>query len=152
MKTLHLAILSLFACNLLTSCKNPDTGKVSVVTTAQKSKPFVRPSASALGVALLAVTPKQEDKLSRAKWLFAVATVIRTISSDHIPTEEEFKLALTAITPTEQNDWLQVVVGLSSVYAGFRAQAGPDTVTVFGAIEQLALGLEDAARPYVKTV
>lgn len=148
MKLITLALLSVLA---LASCANPNTGKISVVTTAEKAKPFVRPTASALGVALLAVTPKQEDKLSRAKWLFAVATVIRTISSDHVPTEQEFKLALTAITPSEENDWLQVVVGLSSVYAGFRAQMGADTVTVFGAIEQLALGLEDAARPYVKT-
>lgn len=149
----HLILLATIAPLLtgLTSCVNPATGKVSVVTTAEKAKPFVRPSASAIGIGLIAIAPNQDEKLARAKWLFAIATVVRTISAESPPSEAQFKTALTAITPDDENDWLQVVVSLSSLYSSFRAQFGTDTTTILGAIEQLALGLEDAAKPYVST-
>jgi hypothetical protein len=147
----HLIVLFAFATLLtgLTSCVNPATGKVSAVTTAQNVEPFVRPGASAIGVGLIAIAPVQDQKLARAKWLFAVATVIRTISASAPPSEAQFRTALTAITPKEENDWLQVVISLSSLYSGFRAQFGTNTAIILAAIEQIALGLEDAAKPYV---
>lgn len=152
MKSLkNLLNILLVSCTIV-ACTSPTTGKVSVVTTAEKAQPYLRPASAATGIAMLAVTKDGESKLARAKWLFAVATAIRSISSNQPPTAEEFKLAITAITPVEQDDWTQVAVALSSLYSSFKAQFGNNTATVLQAVEQLALGLEDAARPYVRVV
>lgn len=148
MKFIYITILSLVG---LVSCVNPTTGKVSAVTTAQNAQPYARPGADAIGIGLLAVAPNPVEKVKRAKWLFAVATAIRSISSTTPPSVADFQKALTTITPTNENDWLQVVTALSGLYSGFRAQFGNNTNTVLLLIEQIALGLEDAADPYVTT-
>lgn len=134
---------------LMASCTNPTTGKVSVVTTAEKATPYLRPSGAALGVGLLVATNDPAQKVTRAKWLIAVASTLRTVSEKEPPTEAELKAALAVITPQTQNDWLQLATSLVSLYSSFRAQFGSNTNVVLAAIEQLALGLEDAAKPYV---
>lgn len=89
-------------------------------------------------------------KVQRALWLYAVSTAIRTVAADKPPTEEQFRVALQQITPKDQDDWLQAVIGLSTLYSGFKAQFGHNTGVVLSAINQIAVGLEDAASPYAK--
>lgn len=134
----------------MTSCKSPDTGKISVTETALRSTPYLRPASSAIGIGLIAIAETKEMKVQRALWLYTVSTAIRTVAADKPPTEEQFRMALQQITPKDQDDWLQAVIGLSSLYSGFKAQFGHNTGIILSAINQIAMGLKDAAMPYAK--
>lgn len=136
----------------LSSCATTIDGKVDVPGTVANAKPYLRPAASAIGVSLLIVTKENESKQERANWLFAVSTAIKAISSDTPPTAEELNNALMGITPSDQDDWIRVVASIVGLYSSFKSQFGPDTQAVLDALEQISLGLQDASRPYVRTV
>jgi hypothetical protein len=137
--------LSLSSCVL-----NTTTGKVDIPATTQSAAPYLRPAASAIGVGLLLVTKENESKEERAKWLFTIATIIHPFGSDTAPTAERMRAALMFITPQATDDLVQVVISVTGLYASVREQLGSDTKAILSALEQIALGLEDAASPYVK--
>lgn len=134
----------------LPSCVLNTSGRVDIPATTQNAAPYLRPAASAIGVGLLLVTKDNESKEERAKWLFTVATIIHPFGSDIAPSVEKMREALMFITPQSTDDLVQVVISVSGLYASVRERLGSDTKAILFALEQIALGLEDAASPYVK--
>lgn len=129
----------------LCSCSSFSSGDVN------KSLPYLRPSASAIGVGLILVTKANESKSERANWLMTVATIVHPFSSETPPTAERLREALMFVAPQSTDDLVQVAVSISSLYASVRERFGPDTKSILAAMEQIALGLEDSAAPYLKT-
>ena len=54
------------------------------------------------------------------------------------------------VTPTVSDDLVQVVQSITSLYSSLRASFGENTQAILEAINEIALGLQDAAAPYVK--
>lgn len=139
-----------FLCLFMIGCVSPETGKVDVALTVEKSKPFIRPSAAAIGVGTIAVAKTNDSKVARAEWLSSVSTQVRLLTSSTPPTESELKAALMQITPQSSTDLLQVVVSISSLYSSVKGGFGKDTAAIIQVLDQIALGLQDAAAPYLK--
>jgi hypothetical protein len=134
---------------MMVSCVSPDTGKVDVALTVERSKPFIHPSATAIGVGAIIVAKDPEAKTARAKWLNSIASEVRLLTSESPPTSDELKVALMRITPQASNDLAQAVVSITSLYSSVRAGFGKDTKAIIEALDQIALGLQDAAAPYL---
>lgn len=149
-KILHLVTAVLLSTSLL-SCQTTPDGKTDIPATIAKAKPYLRPASSAIGSAFLLLDKNSDSKKTRATQLIASATLISAMSADEPPSAKEFENALLSVAPDSDTDWAQVVVAVSGLYRAFKDQFGKNTTAVLEALEQLSLGLEDAAGPYLRS-
>lgn len=128
------------------------TGPVNVPATVDNVLPYLRPGAAAAGLAFLLTSKSDAEKKDRAVILYTVSTAIRALATPtggNPPTADELKAALAGITTKNVEDWTAVVTSVVSLYSGFKTQFNSDVTAVFKALDQLALGIEDAAKPYI---
>jgi hypothetical protein len=136
------AILLLF---LFSGCAT-STGYIN------KSKVFLRPTVASIGAGVLFASKTPEERVTRANYLYAAGTAVRSLSGGSAaPSVEELQAALNGFAPqSSDDDWAQLIASISSLYSSVRPGIPPDTLAVLDALEQVAMGFEDAARPYVK--
>lgn len=150
LKRAGLIVIGFFLMFSTVSCVSPVTGKIDVKATAENAKPFLRPSAAAIGIGAIMVTKENESKADRAEWLNSIATQIKLVTSSTPPSATELRAAMMKVTPQGTDDLVQVVITITTLYSGVKARFGENTQVVLEAINEIALGLQDAAAPYIK--
>jgi hypothetical protein len=150
LKRAGLIAIGFFVMLSTVSCVSPDTGKIDVKTTAENAKPFIRPSAAAIGIGAIMVTKEGESKTERAEWLNSIATRIGMFTLETTPSASDLRAALLKVTPSVSDDLVQVVQSIAVLYSGIRVRVGDDTEAILGLLNEIALGLQDAAAPYIK--
>lgn len=138
---------------LLAALVAPFSGCLSVPTkdqvaaTVAKARPYVRPAATLVATgALLAAKPDQ--RVTTAKYLNAVATGLRTITADHVPTVSEVDALINKFTPAGQQ-YEVLATSVLAIYSSVFAQAQGQPSLAFQVLTDLADGLDLAARPYL---
>lgn len=142
-----LAVTLLFGTS---SCQTTGDGKTDLPGTIAKAKPYLRPASSAVGSAFLLLDKDSANKKKRATQLIASSTLISAMSADEPPSASEFESALLSVAPDSDPDWAQVVIAVSGLYRAFKDQFGRNTTAVLEALQELSLGMQDAATPYLK--
>lgn len=150
LKKAGVIVIGFFMMISTVSCTSPVTGKIDVKTTTENAKPFIRPSARAIGIGAILVTKEGESKESRAEWLNSIATEIRLVTSSTSPSASDLRTAMLKVTPTVSDDLVQVVQSITYLYSSLRTSFGGNTQAILEAINEIALGLQDAAAPYIK--
>lgn len=126
------------------------SGCATSTDTLNKAKPFLRPSSTAIGVATILTAKTSQERQQRADYLFAAATAVRTLSGSTAPTSHDLEASLQAFAPqTVDDDWTQLILGLSSLWQSILPTLPNDTKAVLDALEQIAGGLEKAATPFL---
>lgn len=150
MKKAGIIAIGFFMMISTVSCTSPFTGKIDVKAMAENAKPFVRPSAAAIGIGAIMVTKEGESKTERAEWLNSVASQIGMFTLETTPSAIELRAALLKVKPSVSDDLVQVVQSIAVLYSGIRVKFGYDMEAVFSLLNEIALGLQDAAAPYIK--
>lgn len=146
---------------LFAGCSGPTTVNVKPTLPAAgqtaaavaKVQPYLRPGAAAIGVGVILSAQTPADRTVRANYLYAAATAVRTLAGSNPPTVDQLQQALTSFAPdtsaTDAQDWSQLIASVSSLYESARPNIPADPTSVLNALESIAEGLEDAAKPYV---
>lgn len=155
MKTTFRSVLAVFTAIVLSFALSGCLGSGSTITTTasvQNSLKYLKPSATILGSGVLLATKDPVERTKRAQYLFIIAGGVRTLTGDKAVSAEEFQAALKTFSPKADPELASLAVSVTTLYNSVRPAVSTDTAVYLQALNAIAQGLEDAARPYLPTV
>lgn len=122
-----------------------------VVRSVQATTPYLRSSSALACVGLLASTQNRTSRTKYANNLYVVAQAVRSFTGTTPASVTDFEKGIKAFLPAESKD-IDMSIFIGSVVALY-GSAKPSITASAGdylaALEQIALGIEDAARPWI---
>lgn len=109
------------------------------------STAFLRGAGNTLGTIVLQKAVSADDRVDKANMVYAAAHALRTLVN---PTEEEVKKVLLQWLPDKAH-WEILADGVARYWSRFEESWRGDARTATNALEQLALGFEDAANAII---
>jgi len=83
-----------------------------------------------------------------AKYVYSVATAVRTLSGGNVPTPEELNTVIRQFTPASSN-WAFIAQAIGAVWANYYPQVKGNPKLALQYLEAIASGCETAARPFI---
>lgn len=114
----------------------------------QTSTAFLRSAGNTLGTIVLQKAVSDSDRVAKANMVYAAAHAVRTLVN---PTPAEVKVVLLQWLP-DKSHWEILADGVASAWSRFEESWRGDAKTAQAALEQLALGFEDAANAISKQI
>lgn len=135
-------------------CATTPDGKIDAGQTAVNATQVILPvlePASELACKVLVIQKATDDadRIEKAKYLYTVASCVRTLMGGVTPTPDQIENAIWAWTPDKVH-WADLASGLSGLWEKYYAQLDSDPKLVMEALEQIAEGAENAAKPYIQ--
>ncbi len=146
MKPLFVLLVAVFTISL-SGC-----GTFDVASGVSKSTTVLRPSASIVGIAFLTSSKSKDERISNANNLYALAHAVRTFSGSAPMTVQGLEAGLKTFLPDyKADDDLRAIIGsIAALYGSVQIDISDNARTYLNALEQVALGLEDAAAPWIQ--
>lgn len=126
--------LIIAGCLTLTACATFFSG-------LQASTAYLRTAGNLLGTEILQKAVSPADRVTKANYVYAAAKAVRTLVN---PTEAQVQAVLTQWLPAK-TWWESLAEGAASAWVHFEGTWSGNPKIATNALEQLALGFEDAA-------
>lgn len=125
---------------ILAACLTP-IGCATFFSGLQTSTAYLRTAGNILGTEVLQRAVSDSDRVTKANLVYAAAHAVRTLVN---PTPDQLKAVLTQWLPNKE--WWGVLAdGVAAAWIHFEDTWSGNPKTATNALEQLALGFEDAA-------
>lgn len=120
-------------------------------TSVERATPNLRPITAVIGVGALVSAEDAKTKRQYAQFMLLVSTTVREIAADGVLNVDDFADRLDGLVGTDADSELQsLVASLISVYRSLYPNVKADLGKYKAALDAIADGLEDAAKPYLK--
>lgn len=149
MKSLLSILTALVLCFALSGCATSDLSGLTEGVAAKTSS--LRSPSTLVGIAFLASTKDRNRRVENANNLYALAHAVRTFSGSAPLTVQGLEKGLRVFMPDyKSNEDMAVLIGsVAALYGSVSLDTSNNARVYLNALEQVALGLEDAAAPWI---
>jgi hypothetical protein len=92
----------------------------------------------------------EEDRVEKAKVIYALSFTIKTLSSGEVVLPEEFEEIVKLWTDDEKPHWVNLASVLTSLYKDAYVSFGDEPKKILSILEKIAVGCESAALVYIQ--
>jgi hypothetical protein len=145
-----LNLIPYFLALVVIGCSTPSNGVIQTQADVTAALPYIRPGAAVACSAVLALAVSNQDRADVAGDIYAIGSVIYSLSGGQSVTPAQLQAAIAQVAPKSPEFGI-LATTIEGIYAGLYPQITGDPKLALQVLNDLAGGCDDAASAYIAT-
>lgn len=133
---------------LLSACASQTPTAIQTRSDVQAALPYIRPGASVACSAILALAVSQQDQADVAGDVYAISSVINSMSGGTVVTPQALHDAIALVAP-KSSEYAVLATTVQGIWAGLYPQIKGDPALALQCLNALSAGCNDAATAFM---